>query len=88
MNGILGIVLAFIGLNNLQTIEGFISVIFGFDFFPEGLYYISSMPYLIRMEDVAIISISALLISFIACYLPSIKASKQDPVSIIRFYRN
>ena len=85
---VLGIVLAFIGLNNLQTIEGFISIIFGFDFFPEGLYYISSMPYLIRMEDVAIISISALLISFIACYLPSIKASKQDPVSIIRFYRN
>ena len=85
---VLGIVLAFIGLNNLQTIEGFINIIFGFDFFPEGLYYISSMPYLIRMEDVAIISISALLISFIACYLPSIKASKQDPVSIIRFYRN
>ena len=85
---ILGIILAFLGLNNLQTIETFISVIFGFNFFPEGLYYISSMPYLIRTGDVIIISISALLISFIACYLPSIKASKQDPVSIIRFYRN
>jgi len=85
---VLGIILAFLGLNNLQTIETFISVIFGFDFFPDGLYYISSMPYLIRMGDVIIISISALLISFIACYLPALKASKQDPVSIIRFYRN
>ena len=85
---ILGIILAFLGLNNLQTIESFISVIFGFNFFPEGLYYISSMPYLIRTGDVIIISISALLISFIACYLPAVKASKQDPVSIIRFYRN
>ena len=85
---ILGIILAFLGLNNLQTIETFISVIFGFNFFPEGLYYISSMPYLIRTGDVIIISISALLISFIACYLPALKASKQDPVSIIRFYRN
>jgi|TARA_B110000014_G_scaffold86474_1_gene59354 lipoprotein-releasing system permease protein len=85
---ILGIILAFLGLNNLQTIETFISVIFGFNFFPEGLYYISSMPYLIRTGDVIIISISALLISFIACYLPAVKASKQDPVSIIRFYRN
>ena len=83
-----GIILAFLGLNNLQTIETFISVIFGFNFFPEGLYYISSMPYLIRTGDVIIISISALLISFIACYLPAVKASKQDPVSIIRFYRN
>ena len=85
---LLGIILAFLGLNNLQTIETFISVIFGFNFFPEGLYYISSMPYLIRTGDVIIISISALLISFIACYLPAVKASKQDPVSIIRFYRN
>ena len=85
---ILGIILAFLGLNNLQTIETFISVIFGFNFFPEGLYYISSMPYLIRTGDVIIISISALLISFIACYLHAVKASKQDPVSIIRFYRN
>ena len=85
---VLGIILAFLGLNNLQTIETFISVMFGFDFFPDGLYYISSMPYLIRMGDVVIISISALLISFIACYLPAVKASKQDPVSIIRFYRN
>jgi len=85
---ILGIILAFLGLNNLRTIETFISVIFGFNFFPEGLYYISSMPYLIRTGDVIIISISALLISFIACYLPAVKASKQDPVSIIRFYRN
>ena len=85
---VLGIILAFLGLNNLQTIETFISVIFGFNFFPEGLYYISSMPYLIRTGDVIIISISALLISFIACYLPAVKASKQDPVSIIRFYRN
>ena len=85
---ILGIILAFLGLNNLQTIETFISVIFGFNFFPEGLYYISSMPYLIRTGDIIIISISALLISFIACYLPAVKASKQDPVSIIRFYRN
>ncbi|MDG2296813.1 MAG: ABC transporter permease, partial [Gammaproteobacteria bacterium] len=73
---ILGIILAFLGLNNLQTIETFISVIFGFNFFPEGLYYISSMPYLIRTGDVIIISISALLISFIACYLPAVKASK------------
>ena len=77
---VLGIILAFLGLNNLQTIETFISVIFGFNFFPEGLYYISSMPYLIRTGDVIIISISALLISFIACYLPAVKASKQDPV--------
>ena len=85
---VLGIILAFLGLNNLQTIEIFISVMFGFDFFPDGLYYISSMPYLIRMGDVVIISISALLISFLSCYLPALKASKQDPVSIIRFYRN
>jgi len=40
------------------------------------------------MGDVVIISISALLISFLSCYLPALKASKQDPVSIIRFYRN
>ena len=85
---VLGIILAFLGLNNLQTIETFISVMFGFDFFPDDLYYISSMPYLIRMGDVVIISISALLISFLSCYLPALKASKQDPVSIIRFYRN
>jgi len=85
---VLGIIIAFLGLNNLQTIETFISVMFGFDFFPDGLYYISSMPYLIRMGDVVIISISALLISFLSCYLPALKASKQDPVSIIRFYRN
>ena len=83
-----GLLLGVIALKNLSKIEKFIDLIFGFDFFPSGLYYISNMPYLLRLQDIIIISVVAFLVSFLAAYLPSMKASKKDPALITRFYRN
>jgi len=83
-----GLLLGVIALKNLSKIENFIDLVFGLDFFPSGLYYISNMPYLIRLQDIIIISVVAFLVSFLAAYLPSMKASKKDPALITRFYRN
>ena len=83
-----GLLLGVIALKNLSKIENFIDLVFGFDFFPSGLYYISNMPYLLRLQDIIIISVVAFLVSFLAAYLPSMKASKKDPALITRFYRN
>ena len=83
-----GLALGVLALKNLTAIEEFIDRVFGFDFFPSDLYYLSSMPYLLRLQDILIISLVAFFVSFLASFLPSIKASKQDPASIIRFYRN
>jgi lipoprotein-releasing system permease protein len=74
-------------LMNLDSLEWIIRHLFGFEFLPEGLYYITSMPYILRYTDVVLICIGALTVSVFACLYPSIKASRENPTEILRMYK-
>lgn len=52
---------------------------------PPDVYYISTLPVEVRIEDLIIISLSALLITFSATIYPSLKASKLPPAEAIRY---
>jgi len=52
---------------------------------PGDVYYIDSLPVLMRPFDFVIVSLSALLISFLATIYPSRQAAKLDPVVAIRY---
>lgn len=52
---------------------------------PADVYYISNLPVVVRLEDLVIICISALIITFGATIYPSLKASHLPPAEAIRY---
>ena len=81
-----GCLFGIITLLNLDQLERVLDYLFNLNLFPSGLYYIDSMPYLIKTEEIGIICSSAIILSMFACLIPSIKAGKQDPANITRFH--
>ena len=74
-------------LMNLDSFEWIIRYLFGFEFLPAGLYYITSMPYILRYTDVVMICLGALTVSVVACLYPSIMASRENPAEILRTHK-
>ncbi len=52
---------------------------------PADVYYISTLPVEVRIEDLILISVSALIITFGSTIYPSLKASKLPPAEAIRY---
>lgn len=67
-----------LGYTNLWAIQTFWT-------FDPTVYYISRVPVNIQVLDVALVSISAVLISFAATLLPSRQAAKLDPAAALRY---
>jgi len=82
-----GVLLGIVVLINLDRFEWIIRYLFGFEFLPAGLYYLTSMPYILKYDDVIFICFGALSISILACLYPSIKASKSNPSDILRMHK-
>lgn len=81
-----GCLFGIITLLNLDQLERVLGYLFNLNLFPSGLYYIDSMPYLIKTKEIGIVCSSAIILSMFACLIPSIKAGKQDPANITRFH--
>jgi lipoprotein-releasing system permease protein len=52
---------------------------------PSDIYYISTLPVKVESTDVAFVTISAVLISFLATLYPSWHASRLNPVEALRY---
>ena len=52
---------------------------------PETVYYIDHLPVLTQFGDVAMITLSAVLISFVATLYPSARAASLEPVEALRY---
>lgn len=74
---ILGI-LGGLGLTSLLKKYKFIKL-------PSDVYYISTLPVKVEVLDVALISLAAILISFLATLYPSWQASRLEPAPALRY---
>ena len=52
---------------------------------PADIYYISTLPVRVEMQDVIFVTIAAVLISFLATLYPSWHASRVNPVEALRY---
>ncbi len=52
---------------------------------PGDVYYITTLPVVLKVVDVAVIAVSALVICFLATLYPAQQASRLDPVEAIRY---
>jgi lipoprotein-releasing system permease protein len=82
MIGVLGGLLVAL---NLEQIVGFIQRMTGFELFSKDVYYLDRFPSLVIPGDVALISVTAVIISFVATLYPSWQASRMAPAEALRY---
>ena len=70
---------------NITNICNFIEVLLGEELFTAEIYFFNSLPSKIDSSEVFFIVLVSLLLSFFATLYPSWKASKLDPVEILRY---
>lgn len=87
--GLLGVGLGvFFGLLiacNVEGIVAFIEQLFGIQFLPKEIYFISTLPSDPRAEDIVPIALFSLLLSLLATVYPSWRASKIQPAEALRY---
>jgi lipoprotein-releasing system permease protein len=70
---------------NLEPIITLIQKVTGQNFFSKDIYYLDHFPSLVVPSDVVLISITALLISFLATLYPAWQASRMLPAEALRY---
>ena len=70
---------------NVDVIVPFLERIFNVNFISEDVYGISTLESVVRWSDVALIAVSALVLSMLATLYPSWKASKVQPAEALRY---
>lgn len=76
-----GILLA----QNIGTVVPFLEKIFGFNLFPEDIYYITKLPSDLRNSDVIAFATMSLGMSLLSTLYPAWRASKTQPAEALRY---
>ena len=87
--GILGTVLGcFLGLIfciNINEIKSFIELFLDSNLFSEEIYFFSKLPAIINYSQIVKIALISIFLSFLSTIYPSIRASKVDPINLIKW---
>ncbi|AEG31845.1 lipoprotein-releasing ABC transporter permease subunit [Thiomicrospira cyclica] len=81
----LGLVLGVLLSLNIGVIVPFIENLFGFEFFPADVYYISQVPSKLLWSDVWSVSILAFGLTLVATLYPAWRASRIQPAEALRY---
>jgi len=76
-----GLLVAF----NMESIVGLIQKVTGFELFSRDVYYLDHFPSQVVPGDVILISLTAVLISFLATLYPSWQGSRLPPAEALRY---
>ena len=80
-----GLILGLLFCLNINEIKSFMELFSGTNLFSEEIYFFSNLPIIIDLNQIIIISSISLLLSFFATIYPSIKASKVEPINLIKW---
>lgn len=87
--GIIGTVAGVIGgitlTLNLERILGAIEAVFNVKLLPEDVYYITGLPTDMQTADIVVITVVALLMSFLATLYPAWRAARTQPAEALRY---
>ena len=82
---IFGVILGVIFAYNIETIRQFLENIFHRNLFDPSVYFLTQMPSEIKFQDILMVVIISLLLSFLATIYPALKASKTDPIEVLKY---
>ena len=77
----LGLALAY----NVRTIVPFLQNTFGFQIFSSSVYYITTVPSVVKLSNVVTISVAALLLTAAATVYPAVRAARTAPAEALRY---
>ena len=80
-----GLILGLLFCLNINEIKSFIELFSGTNLFSEEIYFFSNLPIIIDLNQIITISSISLSLSFFATIYPSIKASKVEPINLIKW---
>ncbi len=82
---ILGVASGLLVALNLEPIVDTVQKVTGQNFFSKDIYYLDHFPSLVVQSDVILISVTAVLISFLATLYPAWQASRMLPAEALRY---
>ncbi len=82
---VIGVLAGLLVANNLEPIINFVQKVTGKNFFSKDIYYLDHFPSHVVGNDVIVISVTAVFISFLATLYPAWQASRMLPVEAIRY---
>ena len=80
-----GVISGLLIASNLEPIINVIQKVTGQNFFSKDIYYLDHFPSLVVPSDVVLISVTAILISFLATLYPAWQASRMLPAEALRY---
>jgi lipoprotein-releasing system permease protein len=69
----------------IAEIQHFLEGLFGFQLFPSDIYMLDAIPAKLEVAEVVVVAIAAFLMSVMTTLIPSMWASRLDPVEALRF---
>ena len=82
---VLGVVLGVIAALNVADIVAGIESLLSIRFLSPDVYFISYLPSELQWQDVTVISVAGLIMSFLATLYPAWRASKTQPAEALRY---
>ena len=70
---------------NIETIKEYLEQITGTKIFEAVIYFLYTLPSDVRIEDIVLVSFFSMVLCFCATIYPSYRASKLNPVELLRY---
>jgi len=80
-----GLIIGVVFAININNIKKFLESLTNTNLFNPAIYFLSQLPSKIFVSDVFLITVMALILSFLATIYPAYKASKANPAEILRY---
>ena len=84
IGSLIGLIIGTLFTINIKLIQVFIEKLLGTKLFSEEVYYLSSLPSKININEIVYILITAILISIISTIFPALSSAKIDPIKSLR----
>ncbi|MBQ7304146.1 MAG: FtsX-like permease family protein, partial [Alphaproteobacteria bacterium] len=82
---LIGLCIGILFCENIETIRQFLESLSGRELFSAEIYFLSKLPAKIDFNEVGIVALVSLMLSFLATIYPAYRAAKYDPVEALRY---